>query len=49
MYNFDQNPERRHLVDESGVNIFLSRLYGLMALAVLVSAIKFLFNNDCFC
>lgn len=33
MYNFDQNPERRHLVDESGVNIFLSRLYGLMALA----------------
>ncbi len=40
MYNFDQNPERRHLVDESGVNIFLSRLYGLMALAVLVSALS---------
>ncbi|GAB2066940.1 Bax inhibitor-1/YccA family protein [Lactobacillus gasseri] len=40
MYNFDQNPERRHLVDESGVNIFLSRLYGLMALAVLFSALS---------
>lgn len=40
MYNFDQEPERRHLVDESGVNIFLSKLYGLMALAVLVSAVS---------
>ena len=40
MYNFDQNPERRHLVDESGVNTFLSKLYGLMALAVLVSAVS---------
>ncbi|MDU7184840.1 MAG: Bax inhibitor-1/YccA family protein [Klebsiella sp.] len=40
MYNFDQEPERRHLVDESGLNTFLSKLYGLMALAVLVSALS---------
>ena len=40
MYNFDQEPERRHLVDESGLNTFLSKLYGLMALAVLVSAVS---------
>ena len=30
MYNFDQEPERRHLVDESGLNTFLSKLYGLI-------------------
>lgn len=36
MDNFE--PERRHVVDISGLNSFLSRMYGLMTLAVLVSA-----------
>ena len=40
MYNFDQEPERRHLVDESGLNSFLSKIYGYMALAVFVSALS---------
>lgn len=40
MYNFDQQSERRRIVDESGLNIFLSKTYGFMALAVLVSAIS---------
>ena len=40
MYNFDQEPERRHLVDEAGLNSFLSKIYGYMALAVFVSALS---------
>ena len=40
MYNFDQQSERRQIVDESGLNIFLSKLYGFMAIAVFVSAIS---------
>lgn len=40
MYNFDQQSERRRIVDESVLNIFLSKTYGFMALAVLVSAIS---------
>ncbi|MBU5318053.1 Bax inhibitor-1 family protein [Lactobacillus johnsonii] len=40
MYNFDQEPERRHLVDEAGLNTFLSKVYGYMALAVFVSALS---------
>lgn len=40
MYDFDQEPERRHLFDESGLNSFLSKIYGYMALAVFVSALS---------
>ncbi|MBP2058444.1 FtsH-binding integral membrane protein [Lactobacillus colini] len=38
MDNFE--PERRHVVDISGLNSFLSKMYGMMTLAVLVSAIS---------
>lgn len=38
MDNFSSNPERRHIQDISAVNRFLSKMYGVMALAVLVSA-----------
>lgn len=38
MDNFE--PERRHVVDISGLNSFLTRMYGMMTLAVLVSAIS---------
>lgn len=38
MDNFSQ-PERRKVVDVSAVNNFLTKMYGIMALAVLVSAL----------
>lgn len=38
MDNFE--PERRHVVDISGLNSFLTKMYGMMTLAVLVSAIS---------
>lgn len=38
MNNFSQEPERRVVADASGLNSFLSRMYGNMTLAVLVSA-----------
>ncbi|MBD5430175.1 Bax inhibitor-1/YccA family protein [Lactobacillus sp.] len=38
MDNFE--PQRRHVVDISGLNSFLTRMYGMMTLAVLVSAIS---------
>lgn len=38
MDNFE--PERRHVVDISGLNSFLTRMYGIMTLAVLVSALS---------
>ncbi|KRL91499.1 Bax inhibitor-1 family protein [Lactobacillus kalixensis] len=38
MDNFSSNPERRHVQDISAINRFLSKMYGVMALAVLVSA-----------
>lgn len=38
MDNFE--PERRHVVDISGLNSFLTRMYSMMTLAVLVSAIS---------
>lgn len=38
MDNFE--PERRHVVDVSGLNSFLTRMYGMMTLAVLVSAVS---------
>lgn len=40
MDEFDQNPGRRHVVDASGLNVFLSKIYGYMALAVFVSALS---------
>ncbi|MGQ5708918.1 Bax inhibitor-1/YccA family protein [Lactobacillus sp. LL6] len=39
MDNFSNNPERRKVVDVSQVNSFLAKTYGIMALAVLVSAL----------
>ena len=39
MDNFSENPERRHIVDNAALNSFLSKMYGIMALAVFVSAI----------
>lgn len=38
MDNFSNNPERRQIQDVSAVNSFLTKMYGLMVLAVLVSA-----------
>lgn len=40
MDEFDQNPGRRHVVDASGLNVFLSKIYGYMALAVFVYALS---------
>lgn len=39
MDNFSSNPERRKVVDVTKVNSFLAKTYGIMALAVLVSAL----------
>ncbi len=39
MNNFEQQP-RRVVNDVSGLNGFLTRMYGWMALAVLVSALS---------
>lgn len=39
MDNFSQNPERRQVQDISAVNRFLSKMYGMMVIAVLVSAL----------
>lgn len=39
MDNFSSNPERRKVVDVTRVNSFLAKTYGIMALAVLVSAL----------
>lgn len=39
MDNFSQNAERRHIVDNSAVNNFLTKMYSIMGLAVLVSAL----------
>lgn len=38
MNNFSQEPERRVVTDAAGLNSFLTRMYGNMTLAVLVSA-----------
>lgn len=40
MNNFSQEPERRTIVDVTGLNRFLSRMYGMMTIAVLVSALS---------
>lgn len=40
MDNFSNEPERRQIVDTSALNSFLSKMYGIMALAVFVSAIS---------
>lgn len=39
MDNFSSSPERRQVQDVTAVNSFLSKTYGIMALAVLVSAL----------
>lgn len=39
MDNFSSSPERRKVVDVTKVNSFLAKTYGIMALAVLVSAL----------
>lgn len=39
MDNFSNNPERRHVQDISAVNSFLTKMYSLMVLAVLISAV----------
>lgn len=39
MDNFSSNPQRRKVVDVTKVNNFLAKTYGIMALAVLVSAL----------
>ncbi|MBD5431327.1 MAG: Bax inhibitor-1/YccA family protein [Lactobacillus sp.] len=38
MDNFSPNPERKHVQDISAVNSFLTKMYSLMVLAVLISA-----------
>lgn len=49
MDEFDQNPGRRHVVDASGLNVFLSKIYGYMALAVFVSALSAYLTMTVFC
>lgn len=39
MDNFSPNADRRHVVDASALNSFLSKMYSIMGLAVLVSAL----------
>lgn len=41
----DNFSDRRHLVDISAVNRFMSKMYGLMAIAVLVSAVTAYFTG----
>lgn len=38
MNNFSQEPGRRVVTDAAGLNSFLTRMYGNMTMAVLVSA-----------
>lgn len=40
MDNFSQNPERRQVQDISAVNRYLTKMYGFMLVAVLVSALS---------
>lgn len=40
MDNFSNQPDRRQVMDVASVNAFLSKMYGFMALAVLVSALS---------
>lgn len=39
MDNFSSSPQRRQVQDVSAVNAFLTRMYGIMVIAVLVSAL----------
>lgn len=39
MDNFSSNPEHRQIVDNAALNKFLSKMYGIMTLAVFVSAL----------
>ena len=38
MNNFSEQPERRVVTDSAGLNRFLTRMYGNMVVAILVSA-----------
>lgn len=40
MDNFDQESDQQQYANDSGLNVFLSKIYGYMALAVFVSAIS---------
>lgn len=40
MDNFDQESGQQQYANDSGLNVFLSKIYGYMALAVFVSAIS---------
>jgi len=40
MDNFPNETGRKTIVDQSGLNSFLSKMYGIMTLAVLVSALS---------
>ena len=40
MNNFSQEPERRTIVDVTGLNRFLSRMYVMMTIPVLVYALS---------
>ena len=39
MFNVSPEQERRHIVDDSALNGFLTKMYSIMGLAVLVSAL----------
>lgn len=39
MFNAQPEPERRHVVDVTALNGFLTKMYSIMGLAVLVSAL----------
>lgn len=38
MNNFSEQPDRRIVTDSAGLNRFLTRMYGNMVVAILVSA-----------